>query len=70
MEGQQQTILSLKEIPDKAIQIQHIYLCLFCKLNFYLSCKMKMQMALIFLKIHFYTQSMKIILHFFLNRVK
>ena len=28
-EGQQQTISSLKEVPDKVIQFQHIYLYLF-----------------------------------------
>ena len=28
MEGQPQTISSLKEVPDKAIQFQHIYLYL------------------------------------------
>ena len=29
MKGQQQIISSLKEVPDKAIQFQHIYLYLF-----------------------------------------
>ena len=29
MEGQQQTISSLKEVPDKTIQFQQIYLYLF-----------------------------------------
>ena len=28
MEGQQQTISGLKEVPDKAIQFQHICTCL------------------------------------------
>ena len=29
IEGQKQTISYLKEVPDKAIQFQHIYLYLF-----------------------------------------
>ena len=33
----------------------------------YLSCKMKIPMVLIFLKIHFYTQRMQTILYFFLK---
>ena len=46
LEGKQQIISSLRG----AIQFQHIYLYLFQKLHFYLSCKMKISMALIFLK--------------------
>ena len=29
MEGQQQTVSSLKEVPEKAIQFKHIYLYVF-----------------------------------------
>ena len=50
MERRQQIISSLKEVLYNAIQFQHIYLYLFWRSHFDLSCKMNFLMALIFLK--------------------
>ena len=51
-EGQQQTISSLRVVPDEAIQFQHIYLYLLWKLHFH--SPWKTSLVLIFLEIHFY----------------
>ena len=50
MEGQQQISSSLKEVLVMEIQFHLIYLYLLSKSYFYLSCKMKILLALIFLK--------------------
>ena len=55
MEGQQQIISSLKEVLYKAIQFQHIYLYLFWRSHFDLSCKMNILALQYLKKIFLYT---------------
>ena len=63
----QKIFSSFKVVPDKAIQFQHIFLYLFWKFHFHLSCEVEILMVLIFLKKQVYTQRMQMILYFFLK---